>query len=83
MTTPQKMPFVNDLMGMTVLGERGQVVIPKDIRDAMKLESGARLVVILHEGNKLMIFPSDQMKEFMQMMTERFKKMEHILNSND
>jgi len=39
------MKHCDEKMDFTVLGERGQVVIPKDIRDGMGLKAGERLLV--------------------------------------
>lgn len=68
------------VIGITVMGERGQLVIPKDIRDAMKLEPGTRLMAMLHEGDKLMLISADQFQEFISMVTEKFNQMKHVLN---
>ncbi len=78
MTLKQK-PCLEDRFGTTVMGERGQVVIPKDIRDAMGLQPGDRLVTLYHEG-KLFLMTADEMKEFMSVMSERFATVATMLN---
>ncbi len=61
----------NQLFGATVMGERGQVVIPKDIRDRLRMRTGMRLMVMQHGDSPLMLVPIEQMQEMIQQMTER------------
>ena len=57
----------------TVVGERGQIVIPKEIREALKLKPGAQ-VIIMHHGGKgpAIILPASHIKDMMQKMTRKF-----------
>lgn len=71
---------MEDRFGTTVMGERGQVVIPKDIRDAMGLQAGDRLVTLYHDG-KLFLMTADEMKQFMDVMSERFASVASMLNT--
>ena len=57
------------LMGSTVLGERGQLVIPKDIRERLKLKSGAKLMVMHHSDGPIVIFPLEKMQYMLTEMT--------------
>lgn len=59
------------LMGSTVLGERGQAVIPKDIRERFKLKTGARLVVMSQPGGPIVIFPLEKMQSMLSAMTRQ------------
>ncbi len=61
------------LMGSTVMGERGQVVIPKAIRDKMKLTSGARLLVMMHDHG-IGLVPAEQMHAMIQEMSDELRK---------
>ncbi len=71
--------FANDKFGTTVMGERGQVVIPRDIREAMGLKAGDQLVTIFHDG-KLFLMNAEEMKHFMDMMSERFASVAKVLS---
>lgn len=56
--------------GTTVLGERGQVVIPKQARDLLRLEAGDTLVVLADEtpgSQGIALLPADS---FMQAAKE-------------
>jgi AbrB family looped-hinge helix DNA binding protein len=59
---------VPEVCGTTVLGERGQVVIPKAIRESLKLKKGDSFVIMSH-GNSLTFVPSSEMKEMLTKMT--------------
>jgi AbrB family looped-hinge helix DNA binding protein len=59
------------LMGSTVLGERGQLVIPKDIRERLKLVSGAKLLVMNHPNGPIIIFPLEKMQSMLDTMTRQ------------
>lgn len=59
------------LIGSTLLGERGQVVIPKEFRDKMHLEPGARLVVMQHGDGPVCLVKADEMQGFVKAMYER------------
>jgi len=72
---------ISDQMGITVLGERGQVVIPKDIRKALNLETGAKLIVMTHENEVLMMMPVQKMKTLLASMNKKFVKLGTLINS--
>lgn len=60
-------------VGTTVISERGQLVIPKDVRDELDLKPGSKLVVLKHPGNgPIILFPTEQMQHVMKEMAERF-----------
>jgi AbrB family looped-hinge helix DNA binding protein len=62
-------------MGVSVVGERGQIVIPKDFRDALKLEAGTKVVLFQYADGPLMIVPMEHMQEMMSRMTTKFQKL--------
>ena len=59
------------LMGSTVVGERGQLVIPKDIRDLANLKAGDKLMVVMHKNGPIMLLSIDQMQGMMRQMSEQ------------
>lgn len=59
------------LMGATVLGERGQVVIPKDIRKRLKLGSGDRLMVLNVKNGPIILVPMDRMRSFVAHVNQQ------------
>jgi len=68
-------------MGTTVMGERGQIVIPKELRDEIGLEAGSRVVLMRHgKHGPVVMFPVEQMQDFMQQMTARIAKLSTLTN---
>lgn len=58
----------NQIVGTTVLGERGQVVIPKSARDYLNLKSGDTMVVMAH-NNAIVFLPKKKMEAFIKTLT--------------
>jgi len=46
------------LIGTTVIGEKGQMVIPADIRGALNLSKGTKLMVIAHQNGVFLMRPA-------------------------
>lgn len=67
-------------MGTTVVGERGQVVIPKELREQMKLVPGTKLVMFRPGNGPLVTFPMETMRAMMGKMAKRFSKLTKMMN---
>lgn len=63
-----------EVVGTAILGERGQIVIPKSARDKMHLSKGEQMIVINHESSLLLV-PTKQMKGIIRHMT---KTIDHL-----
>lgn len=62
------------LVRSTVVGDRGQVVIPKEVRDRAHLKAGSRLMVMHHqERGPIILLPMEHMKDFMEQMMKQMK----------
>jgi len=59
-------PF-GEICGYTTVGERGQIVIPKNARDRLKLKSGTRFLIVEHVG-KLILIPEAHVKKMVGQM---------------
>lgn len=71
-SSPKRVPKDDGhLMGSTVLGGRGQLVIPKDIRERLKLKSGAKLIVMNQPNGPIVIFPLEKMQHMLNAMTRQ------------
>lgn len=67
-------------VGTTVMGERGQLVIPKEVRDELKLKPGAKLVVLRHPGNgPIMLLPVEHVQAMMDKMTQQFNLIQSVI----
>jgi AbrB family looped-hinge helix DNA binding protein len=51
-----------EVAGTTVLGERGQIVIPKESREALLLTTGDKFVV-LRNGRAIILIPAIDFKQ--------------------
>lgn len=61
-----------DFFSITTIGERGQVVIPKDAREALSLGAGDKLVVLpSRRGNGILLMKEENIKELAQQLSER------------
>ena len=68
------------VMGTTVVGERGQVVIPKEVRDNLGLKPGARLIVLQHEQDGIALVPAERMRSMLEEMNKRIGQALTTLN---
>ena len=60
------------ICGATSLGERGQVVIPKEARQRLKMKPGDRFLVINHH-HMLILAPEKIMQKMIKKITETLK----------
>ena len=62
-----KMRKSPQFFGLVTVGERGQVVIPKNVRELLKIKSGEKLIVISgHQGKKMIsLAPADEFTQFL------------------
>lgn len=61
------------IMGIGVIEERGRVVVPKNIRDEIKLKPGQK-VIIERSGNSIIIRPAVEFKKFSSELKGCVKK---------
>ena len=70
------------IAGTATLGERGQIVVPKDVRDHLGLVPGSQLVVLHHENGAVVLVPAEQMKEALDEMNRRFSFLQQSLKNS-
>jgi len=61
-----------DFFGTTSIGERGQIVMPKKLRDKLKLKKGDSFLV-MQKGPGIVFVPTDVMEDFISDMTLQIK----------
>jgi AbrB family looped-hinge helix DNA binding protein len=61
----EKFP-VPKVYGTVTIGERGQVVIPANVRKAYRLNPGDKLIVIAKEGGPIGFIPAQQFSAFLE-----------------
>ena len=62
---------MGSLGGTAVLGERGQIVVPKETRDHLKLKAGDSFLVVEHFG-KIVLVPQKAAEEFIGYITKEW-----------
>lgn len=67
------------ICGTTTVGERGQVVIPSEIRKRLKLKTGDKMMVFCKMDKVVGFVKADSFDEFIDSMTnEMTKKMQAL-----
>ncbi len=59
----------SEVLGSTVMGERGQVVIPADVRKMFGVKPGDRLIVVAYPGKKIGLIPASNFNKFLDRIT--------------
>jgi AbrB family looped-hinge helix DNA binding protein len=65
-------PLGKNIWGTVTLGDRGQLVIPKNVRDQFGLKGGDRLIVLSDEHGIALLpaaFFESKMKEMMSLIS--------------
>ncbi len=66
-----------EIMGSVRVGARGQIVIPKEVRDRLGIEPGDSLLTVL-KGGKAVGFVKMEMNEFLEYIREEMTHKSHI-----
>jgi AbrB family looped-hinge helix DNA binding protein len=66
------------LIGVTKVGEKGQIVIPADIRATLKLGKGAKLMVIAHEKGIFLMQPA-----YLERMASHFSALQAFIKRSN
>ena len=76
--TEEELDFVSPkgkhIFGIVTVGERGQIVIPKDARDIFKIKPGDKLLVLGDEEQGIAIVKADAFQSFASVVLEGLKK---------
>jgi AbrB family looped-hinge helix DNA binding protein len=66
------------VFGAVTMGERGQIVIPADIRKVFRIKPGDRLIVFAKENGPIGLIPAEQFSHFLEHLTEMLSKFKKI-----
>ncbi|MGN1334008.1 MAG: AbrB/MazE/SpoVT family DNA-binding domain-containing protein [Anaerovoracaceae bacterium] len=67
-------PKGKHIFGIVTVGERGQIVIPKDAREVFRIKPGDKLLVMGDEEQGIAIVKTDAFKSFASFILEELKK---------
>ncbi len=70
MKTKKKSTYAHHVSGTAVLGERGQVVIPIEAREKLKLKAGDSFIVMAH-NDAIVFLPKKKMEDFVRHITAK------------
>ena len=62
------------VFGTVTIGERGQIVIPAELRQSFGIKAGDKLFVFTKSEDFIGIMPAAQFNEFLSHMTEMLAK---------
>jgi AbrB family looped-hinge helix DNA binding protein len=62
------------VFGAVTVGERGQVVIPAQVRKMYSIKSRDKLIVFTKPGAPICLVPADQFNDFLNHMSEMLAK---------
>ncbi|HEY5500718.1 MAG TPA: AbrB/MazE/SpoVT family DNA-binding domain-containing protein [Candidatus Humimicrobiaceae bacterium] len=65
------------------VGERGQIVIPKETREMFSIKPGDNLIIFANKKTGIVIIKSEKIKEFAKKILEKIENIENIENSID
>ena len=77
-----KKDFSHKFHGSTTIGERGQIVIPSEAREAMGLKKGDKLLVFSMGSDMLSLSKLSNLEKFASHLSEKLQKLQHILKTN-
>ena len=66
--------------GSSVIGERGQIVIPAKAREELEIKAGDEFIFFGH-GKMLHLIKANELNQFLDKMTEKFTKIREDLKS--
>ncbi|QQR83026.1 AbrB/MazE/SpoVT family DNA-binding domain-containing protein [Candidatus Peregrinibacteria bacterium] len=66
--------------GSTVIGERGQMVVPSDARKSLRLKKGEKLLVFGVHEDTLIITKVGSLEKYMQHLTQKVESLKTIIN---
>lgn len=67
-------PKGKSIWGSVTINERGQLVIPKAVRDLFHLNTGSRLIVLSDEKEGIALIPAEVFEERMKLLSSFFEK---------
>ena len=61
------------IFGTVKVGERGQIVIPKDARETFDIKPGDMLMILGHEGHGLAVVKTDKFQRIAEKILRAFE----------
>jgi len=75
---------VGKCYGTTIIGPRGQVVIPVEARRELGMEAGTKLLTFRHPGGKgLLLIKIEAVEDLLNVMTQRVDEFSRLLRETE
>lgn len=68
--------------GATTIGEKGQIVIPAEVRETMKLEKGDKLLVFGMGGDMVALAKVSRFEKFEKHLSAKLESIRKIIKEN-
>jgi AbrB family looped-hinge helix DNA binding protein len=68
----------NQVFGTVKVGERGQIVIPKNARELLEICPGDNLFIVAGKKRGAIIFKAEKIKEFAKELLEKIDKLDNL-----
>ncbi len=72
--------FNRKFYGTTTIGEKGQLVIPAEAREALKLEKGEKLLVFGMGEDTVVLSKLSQMEKFASHLSKKAEEIKKIID---
>lgn len=78
MSKMSKVPFELKSYGVTTVGERGQVVIPNEIRKKLDLKKGDKFLVFSREGSMIAMIKPEKFDKILNSMIKQLQSIKSL-----
>lgn len=69
--------FKGKIYGVATIGERGQIVIPADVRKSLKVKPGDKLIVLFNPDRKLIrLIPEEDLSKLLKQASRFVSQLE-------
>jgi AbrB family looped-hinge helix DNA binding protein len=69
----QKLPMPK-VYGAVTMGERGQIVIPAEVRKSFHIKPGDKLIVFTKNGGPIRLIPAEHFSRFLDQASDMLEK---------
>jgi AbrB family looped-hinge helix DNA binding protein len=75
-------PNQKKFLGITTVGEKGQMVIPAEVRAAMKLAKGEKLVVMSSRENAFVVMKASRFETMASRVARHLASVRSLIKKN-
>ena len=75
------LPDFNHSLSVATIGTKGQIVIPRDIREKLGIGPGDKVVLMTRGEHAAVLMPMDNVQEWVTQMTAGIDELKHIAES--